>query len=273
MSGGSAAASKRSSTTASASHAIAKSRRRFSSRKRSNTSVAITAVGGTATRTSGNACATSNSCRSRLTKARPRALPPSDPAPIRENTLRVSKLPRSKSATVARLRPSRYSSMDSIRSARRSSSVAKSDTLRGRMRCATANSVRAFSHLEKSLREAWCARLSPGTSRISASSVFRSAARPTSAPSGVRNTKSPKPKCSTMNRRSSCRSSGDPLRRKEAPTEAATASLAGTVDCSITGTSGCASRTRRANSTPASAATAPFTGNSTSEITPSTFSR
>jgi hypothetical protein len=60
----------------------------------------------------------------------------------------------SKSAMLTRLRWSRYCWIESIRSARRSSSVAKSETCRGRSRCASVNSVRALSQTEKWLRSA-----------------------------------------------------------------------------------------------------------------------
>ncbi len=115
--------------------------------------------------------------------------------------------------------------------------------------------------------------LSPGTVSSSASSVRRSPARPTSVPSGRRKTKSPKPKLSSMNLRRSCRSTGDSFWRNAAPTDSASALFAGTLDWSATGTSGCTSRTRRANATPASGEMRPSIGNSMSEMTPSTFSR
>ena len=81
--------------------------------------------------------------------ARPRALPPSDPPPMRQKLAAGSKLVASKSATIraAALLAVSLNRVDEV--LRRSSMVAKSDTFRGRSRCASANSVRAFSHLEK----------------------------------------------------------------------------------------------------------------------------
>ncbi len=141
------------------------------------------------------------------------------------------------------------------------------------MCAASANSVRALSHFEKWLRAEWYAMLSPGTTRMCSSSDLRSFARPTSPRSGVLKTKSPKPNCSTMKLRRSWRASGESFNKNDAPAASARAAFAVTLDCSMTGTSGCACRTRRANSTPASAVITPPTGNSMSEITPSTFSR
>ena len=71
-----------------------------------------------------------------------------------------------------------------------------------------------------------------------------------------------------MKRRSCCSSVGDPFSRNDAPTDRASASFSARLDCSMTGTSGWRSRTRRANSRPASGAFAPPRGNSMSEITP-----
>ena len=104
------------------------------------------------------------------------------------------------------------------------------------------------------------------------SSPRRSAARPTSVPSGRRKTKSPKPKCSSITSRSSWRSSGDPLRRKSAPTLWARASFSGREECRMIGTSGYAARTCRAKSAPARGTFSPARGNSTSEMMPSTSS-
>ena len=84
------------------------------------------------------------------TKARPRAFPPSDPEPMRRKLdsdgWKVSAL---KSPIRTSLCSRRYSLIDSIRSRRRCSGLAKSETFRGRSFAASANSVRAISQCEK----------------------------------------------------------------------------------------------------------------------------
>ena len=115
--------------------------------------------------------------------------------------------------------------------------------------------------------------LSAGTVWSFSSRLFRSLARSTSVPSGRRNTKSPKAKCSVMNRPRSASSVSEYLRRKAAPTSRAPDAKRSRLDWSRIGRSGAASRTRRASANPASGVATPPRGNSTSEISPSRWSR
>ena len=132
--------------------------------------------------------------------------------------------------------------------------------------------MRALSQREKWFRPAWWTSDSSGTVASASSRPRRSAARPTSVPSGRRNTKSPKPKCSSITSRSSWRRSGDPFSRKSAPTLWASASFSGREEWSTIGTSGYAARTWRAKSAPARGTFSPARGNSTSEMMPRTSS-
>jgi hypothetical protein len=71
---------------------------------------------------------------------------------MRLNAVSRSNAVLSKSTTTPRLVSRRYSRIARRSSCRKSSTVAKSDTLRGRNRSARANSVRALNQFEKWLR-------------------------------------------------------------------------------------------------------------------------
>ena len=123
------------------------------SEKASKTSVVSTSVGGTAMRTPGYLRAIRRWCSRWRMKARPRAFPPSEPPPIcRKNVSAGLKRRRIKFADqdLALLAAILGDRFDQV--APQMLSVPKSDTVRGRSFCASANSVRAISQCEKWLR-------------------------------------------------------------------------------------------------------------------------
>ena len=120
--------------------------------------------------------------------------------------------------------------------------------------------MRARNQLEKWSRRAWNSSDSSGTRAISRISARELWARPTSLPSGRRNTKSPKPNWSRMKPRSSFSRLGDCLCRNRAPAASAAARPSGSDDWITTGSSGSSRFRRRTSSRPASARSSPVPG-------------
>ncbi len=108
--------------------------------------------------------------------------------------------------------------------------LVNSSDFRGLRALARSNSVLAMSHVEKSLRFACSSSDSSGTVPMAATRLRRSSARATSAPLSSLNTKSPNPRCSRMNPRTSCSSLGEVLWQNAAPSFSAFFAIAASVD-------------------------------------------